>query len=1087
MFAEKSTIAKIARPKFSGLLERERLFRLVDAGLRQPLIWVAGPAGSGKTALVSSYLKERSLPYLWYRLDERDEDLSAFFHYIRLAARNAAPGEWPSLPDLNIKHFKGLSAFARHFFEALCTRLSPPFALIFDDYHKLGGKWAIRDIFNKALSAIPEGVCCILISRSEPEAEFACMASYGHMHYIGWDALRFSLDETKQLARQCDRAGMSDTQIERLFRKTDGWAAGLITAIGSVREGNMSDTFMEKLSRENLFDYFSTEIFERLDPSIRSFLLSTAFLSEVNVRRAERLTACGNTAQILSDLHRNNFFTSQSDSDPSVYTYHPLFQDFLRSYAGRTLETETLNRIRAGAAQIMEDEGRIEEAVDLYIEQEDWKNALRLLLTHARTALIHGRAGAFEKRLACLPAAVRESTPYVSYWQGMCRLPVDLRESFSHFERAFRRFGADGDMAGALLAWSGAVETIFLELGDMRRMDPWVRWLDDRSGDEAAFSSPEIRMMVARSMLGVLAVRRSDHQRAEYWVAEAEALLDSGLEMNSRVLLAARLYYYYSLMEENSRTNLIFKRLEPLIDPNRLQLLTRLWWWFLVLHHSRYTAWQTRESCEAYFENVRQVQSLTRDLGFRTFDQFNLSFGAHAALVVRDFDTFDEMVGGLRELLNDSNLLSHILYQVYLGLKFIYQGDYPSAREQGNIARRLAENMGSPIYEYRAHVLLFFSFIGLEAPEAATVHFSHVRRIAEGIPHLRHHGIHMLMQSYLLYKTGHIPKAARLLEAGLKKAKQHNTIHSTFWFPSVMTDLCANALDGDIEVAYVQDIIRRTRLMPESSDTVSEKWPFAVKIHSLGRFEIEKEGKPLDFAGRVPQKPLALLKTVIAFGRIEVSMEQIADAIWPDADGDAAHSAFTTTLGRLRKLLGCEEAIRVRHGKVCLDPQLCWVDVWRFLYILDELDAVYRQCDRKSTPKDKETTDSFLQDRLIRLTESALAIYKGPFLGDEPLHTHALVMRERLRTRHIRLILNSGEYLEKAGQYRGAADLYLRGLETDALVEEFYGHLMICYRRMGLKADAAAVFKRCEATLMEAFGIEPSDRTRRIYQSLFQP
>jgi len=1087
VFGEKSTIAKVTRPNFSGVLERERLFQLLDAGFRRRLIWVAGPPGSGKTALVSSYLKERSLPHLWYRLDERDEDLSAFFHYIRLAANNAAPGEWPSQPSLSAFPLRSLSAFARQFFEALCARRPPPFVLAFDDYQELGAKWTIRSIFNKALSEIPEGVCCVFISRSEPEAEFARIASYGHMQYIGWDELRFTLDETKQLARGHDCAGMNDTRIERLFLKTGGWAAGLVMALEAARDGNVSDAFPEKLSNHSLFDYFTAEIFDRLDPTVRSFLLSTAFLPEVNGPTAERLTeTCGRARSILSELHRNNFFISNSESESGIYRFHPLFQDFLRAYAGRVLETETLNHVRTGAAQIMESEGMVEEAADLYIELGDWKNALRLLLTHARTCLIHGKAESLERRLAGLPSAALESTPYVSYWRGMCRLSEDPGGSRSYFENAFRRFNEAGDAFGALLAWSGAVETLILELGDMRRMDPWVQWLDQQPSDSPVFSSQEIHMVVARSMLGVLALRRSDHPRAEYWVAEAEALLDSGLEMNSRVLLAARLYYYYSLMEENSRTDQIFKRLEPLIDPDRLQILPLLWWRFLELHHSRYTAWQKKESCEIYFENVRQAMALTKDLGFRTFDRFNPSFGAHAALVVRDFKTFDEMVGALRESLDDSNILGHILYQVYIGLKFIYQGDYASAREQGNIALRLAENMGSPLYEYRGHILLFHSYIGLEAPEAAREHFSHIRRIAESIPNLRHDAILKLTESCLLFKTGEILQGARLLKAGLKEAKRHNTIHSTFWFPSVLTELCANALDRGIEVTYVQDIIRRTRLMPQSSETVSEKWPFAIKIHSLGGFEIERDGKPLDFAGRVPQKPLALLKTIIAFGRPEVSMEQIADSIWPDADGDAAHSAFSTTLGRLRKLLGCDEAVRVRHGKVSLDPQYCWVDVRRFLHVLEELDAVYHRCELTNNTKRDLTSESFLQDRLIRLTEGALALYKGPFLGDESLNAQGLVMRERLRSRNVQLILSSGKYLERAGQWRRAADLYLSGLETDGLVEELYGQLMVCYRQMGLRADAAAVFKRCEKVLMEALGIEPSDHTRQIYLSLFK-
>jgi LuxR family maltose regulon positive regulatory protein len=1068
------------------VIKRERLFRMLDEGIQKPLIWVSGPAGSGKTSLVSNYLQERSYPHLWYRLDELDEDIATFFNYIRLAADNAAPGNLPTPPVFNSTQFQGVTAFARQFFEALCSRLKPPFALVFDDYHELGTNWTIRNIFHKALEAIPEGVCCIFISRSQPEAEFARFASYGRIYAIDWDDLRFTLDEVRQLTQREGRMEMKDEQIKEVIQKTDGWAAGLLMAVQSSRRDSISGAFMEKLSGEGLFDYFSSEIFERLDPAVRSFLLSTAFLPEVNSVNAERLTGLKNSGRILSDLYRNNFFTEKNDSKVEVYSYHPLFQDFLRAYARKALPLAMIEKIRTGAAQIMEEEGRLEEAIDLYIEQEKWEKAVGLFFLYAQDALIHGRAGSFEKRLSRLPQAIREGSPYLSYFLGMCRLPADSRESRSHFEHAFRRLEAAGDMAGALLAWSGVVESIFIELGDMHRMDAWVQWLDDHFGSEEVFFSPEIRTMVVQAMLGVLSLRQSNHPRADFWVAQAEELVEKDMEMNSRVFLAARLYYYYSIMEENSRSNLIFRRLEPVIDPGRLQILTHLWWRVLVLDNTRYTAWQTREGSESYFANLRQALLFSQDLGITVFDELNLAFGAHVALVVRDIATFDEMLGKLKNLLTDDNLLTNNTYHLYLGLKLFFLGDYAAVREQGNIGLRLSGKIGSPINLYRSHVLLFCAHIGLKSPKAAEKHYLQIRRIAKTIPHLRHDGIHLLMQAYLLQKTGDLKKAKKILAAGFKKVKEENTIHSAFWFPSVLTDLCVSALDGEIEVSYVQDVIRHARLLPESAATVSEKWPFPIKIFSLGKFEMEINGKLLDFEGRVPQRPLALLKTVIACGRAEVSLEQIADALWPDAEGDAAHSAFTTTLGRLRKLLGYEEAVHVRHGKVSLDPQLCWVDVHRFLYLLEKLDVVYHQCDLQSAKKDATLSDPSLQDHLIGLTNNALALYQGPFLGDEPTHAQTLGMRERLRARHIRLILTSGKYLEKTDKWRSAAELYLRGLETDDLVEEFYERLMICYRQMGLKADVIAVFKRCSKTLKDAFDVKPSDQLRRIYQSLIQ-
>ena len=72
-------IAKITHPKTSGLLQRERIFLLLDECGDAPVTWISAPAGSGKTTLVASYLADRNLKSIWYRVDEADSDIAAFF------------------------------------------------------------------------------------------------------------------------------------------------------------------------------------------------------------------------------------------------------------------------------------------------------------------------------------------------------------------------------------------------------------------------------------------------------------------------------------------------------------------------------------------------------------------------------------------------------------------------------------------------------------------------------------------------------------------------------------------------------------------------------------------------------------------------------------------------------------------------------------------------------------------------------------------------------------------------------------------------------------------------------------------------
>lgn len=50
------TLAKLTRPNLEGIFLRKRLFRRLDQALMRPVIFITGPAGSGKTSLVTSYL-----------------------------------------------------------------------------------------------------------------------------------------------------------------------------------------------------------------------------------------------------------------------------------------------------------------------------------------------------------------------------------------------------------------------------------------------------------------------------------------------------------------------------------------------------------------------------------------------------------------------------------------------------------------------------------------------------------------------------------------------------------------------------------------------------------------------------------------------------------------------------------------------------------------------------------------------------------------------------------------------------------------------------------------------------------------------
>jgi ATP/maltotriose-dependent transcriptional regulator MalT len=87
------SLAKISRPRVQKVLQRRRLFDLLDETRACQATWVCGPGGSGKTTFVASYIEDNQLPCLWYQIDEGDSDIAAFFYYLGVAGRKLAREE----------------------------------------------------------------------------------------------------------------------------------------------------------------------------------------------------------------------------------------------------------------------------------------------------------------------------------------------------------------------------------------------------------------------------------------------------------------------------------------------------------------------------------------------------------------------------------------------------------------------------------------------------------------------------------------------------------------------------------------------------------------------------------------------------------------------------------------------------------------------------------------------------------------------------------------------------------------------------------------------------------------------------------
>jgi DNA-binding SARP family transcriptional activator len=248
-------------------------------------------------------------------------------------------------------------------------------------------------------------------------------------------------------------------------------------------------------------------------------------------------------------------------------------------------------------------------------------------------------------------------------------------------------------------------------------------------------------------------------------------------------------------------------------------------------------------------------------------------------------------------------------------------------------------------------------------------------------------------------------------------------------------------------------------------------WP--LRIFTLGRFNLLYQDQPLDYGRKVPHRPLVFLKALIAAGGRDISSSTIASALWPEADGDNAQCSFDTTLYRLRKMLGDDRILILRDGKVSLDSRYCWVDVWSFERLLS---AMQRIRGRDATGKDACKLDQLMQ--------RILSLYQGHFLAREEASAWSVSIRERLRSKFIYSLLDTGRYWEVHGFWDNAIQCYQKGLEVDDLIEVFYQRLMLCTLQTRRISEGMAAYRRCRQILSIVLGLQPEPETEAIYQSL---
>jgi LuxR family maltose regulon positive regulatory protein len=1068
--------AKIARPVLKGVAPRKRLFRLLNREMEKPLIWISGPAGSGKTTLVGSYLDDQKLPCLWYRLDEGDGDLATFFYYMGLAAQKIAPRKKP-LQLLTPEYLLGIPTFTKRFFEGLCGRLRPPYGIVFDNYQDVPVA-SFHEMIVNAVNTVAKGITVFVISRTEPPQQFARHRANNKMHCFGWDQIRLNLPEAQDVARKIignKRLPVED--LTEIYARTSGWVAGLVLLIESLKRGDTYHGVSLKLSRQEIFDYFASEIFDKLDTTLQQFLLRTAFLPKINAAIAGQLTDNQDSERILLNLSQSNYFTEQHLQTDPVYIYHPLFREFLLSRAKREMQASEIRDIQLSAARFLSEDGQIEDAAELFIGAGDIEGLIRLILAEAQGLASQGRFSTLEGWIDKVPPEIHDAGPWLHFWKGICRQTVDLTGSWAHLEKAFRIFVLQGDEIGTSISWSSIVDTIILERNNYSLLDYWVDWMETHIKSNGSFPSPMIEAQVATAMAGAYTWRRPGHPECRTWIERSLELARSVADIGIQMKAFSHALMYFGLMGKLARSLEIINEAAAVTSGTGASPLTSI----VIKCYEGVTYLFSAEYYDKALRSIVEGLEIAEKTGVHVLDNYIYSTGIYVYLCIGNMDKARECLKKMHPTVRRDQLTNQAQYHDLAAWLQLPEGNLSLAWHHAEESVSLSAAAGAVFPEFLSRYVAALALRGLGQFDKADEMLSKAAEIARKANSPWCIIQYLFVEAEFAFDSGRESEGLEALSGALAMGREYDfmTIF-LLWRTSVLSRLCAKALEAGIENDYVKRFIKKCRLLPDAESIVSDQWPFPIKVYTLGRFGILKDDEPVRFTGKVQQRPLSMLKAFIAFGGRDVHEDRLIDALWPEAEGDVAYISLRTTLHRLRQLLGIDEAVQFSDNRIGLDARYCWVDTWSFLRMAGEAEDLW---EKGQCRKDQDADDDYVRDA-ISVSERAVKLYKGDFLAGDSKHAWAFTMREKLKNKFIRLIGRLGACYEHSAQWDRAIEYYRRAIEVDTLQEEFCQKLMICYQRCGRRSEALAAFRRCRDELSSALGIEPSAETVRIYETL---
>lgn len=1037
--------AGATRSSIPSLVQRERLFDcLEDGGNGSKGVWVSGPPGAGKTTLVATFLFNRPRDHVWQRLTPADADPAAFFAKVSASARARRDHSFPTFtPDAGL----GLREFAHSAFDALFSGFSAPFVVVLDDWHEIAVESPVAHLLPLLLESLPDHGKFIGISRHAPPASIARSVFNGEIRLINGQQLLFDASEAQALARFIG-SPLAPDEIDAARTQTRGWAAGLRLRL--EHGAKHFDTIDGSASPDPLvFGYFAEEVFRHFASEEQLFLLRTAIAPWLTDDLASRLSGRVDAPSRLQALLHRNYFLSTRDLTKDCYEYHPLFRQFLLDSSRSYLDAREIEALRRQAAIACEDAGDLDSAVRVAFEGDLFGIVCELIGRNAPAMLGAGRHQTLAAWLEKLPGELVDSNPWLLYWRGESLALLSPQASLQWHQRAHTLFSSNADDSGMLLSWAGAVDAIFRDYGKLSRLDEWITRFDEELFPLYERAVPRVRGQVIGSLFPILSFRQPNHPRLPSLLAEVMEIIRHFENPPQCTHLLTYVHAHCLWTGELAKAGIAVDQLRMIHCQPFPSPIAEVGYHLCEATHALFLG--NNDACLSAIADGLEV---ARTTGVHVWDSVLLGHGAAVAASQGNVAVEQDFLDRMRTSLSPERHHERSRFHLKQGWLAARRGSVDLACSETAEGISLERENALPFFQATGYLIAGMTYAVCNHLEQASSHVTKVTEAGRALGNPMLGWIGNLAMAYVKHRAGDEESALTHLRAGLPIGRDKGYRHFLFWPRDPMAVVCALALKHEIEPEYCAMLVAHHQFAAPKEAEYNDRWPWPVKICTMGTFSLAVHGKPIQAHGKAKRMPLRLLKFLVARGGNSVSSQDIIEHLWPDSEGDAGEQSLATTLNRLRQTIG-ELAIQRSDRRLTIDSRYCWVDAFALRRMLE-------------MPPGQAPRDAF---------ERIHTMAKGRFLADEDDAPWALRMRVRLHDLLVQRLLEMGHEAQARSDNNSAIASFGFGLEIDELVEEFYRRLMNCHISRGDYSQAMLVFQRCEQALQRSLEVGPSKAT----------